>query len=119
MPDRSGLRLRFDHSFIVFARCILCLIPTLLVLLSGTQLPAQVGGNADGSVCDEGFENKNGSCQRTNVPQNAYLTGSSYGRGWECNHGFKNVGELCEKIRVPENAYLASTFHKDSNLRFA
>ncbi len=85
MPDRSGPRHHTNQTSIIYMRDISCLILTLIVLISGTKLSAQV------------------------APENTYLTGSSYGRGWECNHGFQRIGDICEEIAIPENAFLAST----------
>ncbi len=116
MPDRPDPRHRFNLTSIKRTRDVSCLILTFFVLISGTQLSAQVApatsqlaGNSGGSVCDEGYENRGGSCLKDNVPENAYSTGNSYGQGWECNHGFRGVGGICEETEVPENAYLVST----------
>ena len=46
---------------------------------------------------------------RVEVPANAYLTNSSYGRGWACQRGYEAVAETCVVIPVPPNAYLESS----------
>ncbi len=45
-------------------------------------------------------------CQSIQVPEHAFLNGSSWGDGWECERGFKRAEGECQSILVPEHAYL-------------
>ncbi len=116
MSDRSDNGLHFFLTTIVLTRSVPCFSLTIVVSVLGAQLSAQVPsessqntGNANQLVCDDGIEVRGGSCLRENPPENAYLTGNSYGSSWACNHGFQRAEDLCEEIEVPVNAYLAST----------
>ena len=42
------------------------------------------------------------------MPENAYLSSSSYGDGWKCSWGYRKTGETCVAIKIPANAYLNS-----------
>lgn len=46
------------------------------------------------------------SAQKSGIPEHAYVTTTSYGKGWECQRGFRESGNKCIEVRVPENAYL-------------
>ena len=52
-------------------------------------IPANGSANAyrTGWQCDRGFRKIDGACKLVSLPENAYLTGSSYGPGWKCKHG--------------------------------
>ncbi|MGI9521189.1 MAG: hypothetical protein ACR2PG_06015, partial [Hyphomicrobiaceae bacterium] len=40
------------------------------------------------------------------IPNNAFATGSSFGRSWECERGFRAVGRVCVAVNPPQNAHL-------------
>jgi hypothetical protein len=40
------------------------------------------------------------------VPDNAYASGSAYGKGWECAFGFNAKDDFCIAVEVPANAFL-------------
>lgn len=46
------------------------------------------------------------SAQASSVPDNAYATKTSYGKGWECRRGFRERDNKCVAFEVPENAHL-------------
>ena len=80
---------------------------------SNEYIPIIVPPNAflagTGWKCDRGFRRLGESCAPIKLPENSYLTGSSYNTGWECNRGFKSDGEACVEISVPEGGYLSES----------
>ena len=64
----------------------------------------------DGWECDLGYRANDTSCELIALPDNAYATGRSYGRGWDCHRGFEVANDsYCSEIPVPENAFLRSS----------
>lgn len=57
-------------------------------------------------TCNAGFQRVDGNCTPSSSPEHSYLTGLSYGRGWECHYGYALEEDTCAAIFVPENAYL-------------
>ncbi|WP_170789862.1 hypothetical protein [Ruegeria lacuscaerulensis] len=81
---------------------------------SCTEVIVPEGGYLDPSGerwrCLRGYTRVDDSCQKIVVPDNAYLTNSTYGSAWHCNRGYEKDGEACVAVAVPENAFLnAST----------
>ncbi len=56
--------------------------------------------------CLRGFLKVGNTCQEVILPDNAYLSETSYRSAWECDRGFEVSGDLCVAIVVPANAYL-------------
>lgn len=74
------------------------------------QVVVPDGGYLDPSganwSCLRGFEKRNAACVVLDLPENAYLSDSTYGRIWTCERGYAVVDDACEAIVVPENGYL-------------
>lgn len=56
--------------------------------------------------CHRGFQKIGNTCEKINLPPNAYLTNSAVGSAWKCERGFEAKGDTCIAISVPENAFL-------------
>ena len=56
--------------------------------------------------CLRGHLKVDDRCVKIVLPENAYLTDTSYGSVWACNRGFEAIGEACVAIKVPSNGYL-------------
>ena len=76
------------------------LAPALLATFLATTSSGSASGQGDGSgipenahaetygpgwECNRGYTENDGACTPIQVPENAHLTKSSYGRGWDCN----------------------------------
>ena len=46
---------------------------------------------------------------RSTLPDNAYLTGSSYGDGWKCDRGYEKGLLRCVSVNVPVNGFLSDS----------
>lgn len=64
--------------------------------------------------CHRGFQKIGKSCERVELPENAYLTDNSDGSAWECDRGYEKMSEGCSKIDVPENAYLTNASYGEA-----
>ena len=60
--------------------------------------------------CNLGFRLNQGACEVVTVPENAYSTNKSYGKGWKCRRGYAELArERCSEIPVPKNAFLSTS----------
>ncbi len=64
--------------------------------------------------CLRGFTKLDDTCQKVNLPANAYLADTSYGSPWVCDRGFEAVDDACSAIVVPANAYLNTSVYGQS-----
>jgi hypothetical protein len=73
---------------------------------------ATARGNGAAWDCDPGYRVDGAKCSGIEIPDNAYPTGLSYGRGWACRRGHEEIaGTSCAVIPVPPNAFLRSSGH--------
>ena len=59
--------------------------------------------------CDRGYRRLDESCVLIELPENGFLTNSSYDTGWECIRGFRAEGATCVEILVPKGGYLSDS----------
>jgi hypothetical protein len=99
-------------------------LPLLLLAIPGgsrsQDISKQVPVNAQAKLYGTGWECKRGfrqdgvACIAIKLPENAYLSETSYESGWECKRGYKRDGNSCVGVKVPQNAYLSgSTYGGD------
>ena len=69
-------------------------------------IPFATGG---GWTCKPGFRKLGEGCASINLPDNAYLTNSTYGSGWECRRGYLPKDDVCVAMIVPPHAFLTSS----------
>ena len=76
------------------------------------QVPvnAQAKPYGTGWECKRGFRQDGVACITIKLPENAYLSDTSYQSGWECKRGYKSDGNSCVAVKVPQNAYLSGLY---------
>ncbi len=96
----------------------LCLIlPGLFAVCLLLTAPAYASGNVPenavaspsgmGWNCIAGFRQSGEGCQKVVIPDNAFATNLTYGKGWDCAYGFtEEIGDICASVSVPENGFL-------------
>ena len=70
------------------------------IIMQGMEFQMAICASADKSRCVEVI-----------VPENAFYTGGSYGRGWECERGYRAAGGRCDLVALPDNAHLDQSGH--------
>src|SRR5712671_4743215 len=75
------------------------------------QVPvnAQAKPYGTGWECKRGFRQDGVACTAIKLPENAYLSETSYVSGWECRSGYKPDRNSCVAVKVPQNAYLSGS----------
>lgn len=56
--------------------------------------------------CLRGFVKLDDTCQKIDLPENAYLSNVTHGALWTCDRGFETTDGKCTAIVVPANGYL-------------
>src|SRR5262252_5104658 len=74
---------------------------------------AQAKPYGTGWECKRGFRWDGAACVVVKLPENAYLSETSYQSGWECKRGYKSDGNSCVAVKVPQNAYLSGSYGHD------
>src|SRR5258708_30385048 len=73
-------------------------------------LNAQAKRYGTGWECKRGFRWDGAACIGIKLPENAFLSETSYRSGWECKRGYKSDGSSCVAVKVPQNAYLSGSY---------
>jgi len=68
---------------------------------------AYLNFTADGYLCNSGYVDRGGFCEKISVPENGiFVEKFNY---WVCKSGYEKKGNVCVKIYIPENATLSGS----------
>ncbi len=108
-----GVKLQTNDIFIQFLIFLLLTasIPNIVFAKVNKQvIPENARAITYGSgwECKHGYQKKGNTCIAIKMPENAYLTTSSFGDGWDCSWGYRKSGNACIIIFIPKHAFLNS-----------
>jgi hypothetical protein len=105
--------MRHGWTMLVFAALLALLPGSGRILAQGLSDAVPPNGQARpfgrGWVCKPGFRQDGSACVAVNLPENGYLSDTSYGAGWECRYGYRQDGNLCTAVNLPRDAYLTDS----------